>query len=116
MDTPAPKHGDTETIVREFTRCRVGSFILTNRTDESNDLLALDPETLDFTGMTRGEVVHVEQVRETSLIEYAKCYRYGFTGQIRPQCLRRDVEVLGTGSARKLWHTKARGFYWLAVQ
>jgi len=60
-------------------------------------------------------VVEPRTVEVTAEIVQEREYRYGFEGQLRERCTKRTERIVETEPRLKLWRTKKRGWYWIAV-
>lgn len=92
-------------------RAVLDNTIITMSDHEVEQLLNLDERTIDWYGLRRGDVLTIETVETTVDIVAEKEYRYGFDGLKQDRQTNRRERVVST-EARKLWKTKARGWYW----
>jgi len=106
MTTYEDTHTDIQTIRR--------NVVLTEMAHLSQAIIDLDPGEIKWHGLCRGDVITFRTVEVTSTIETYKEYRYGHIGQTRERVTNRSERILSE-KTRKLWHTKARGWYWLEV-
>ena len=101
---------------RTYTTLQVelNGAILSETEQEVQSLLNLNPQTIKWHGLRRGDVLIFRAVQATVAVETYKEYRHGFTGQTRERVTNRSERILSE-KTRKLWHAKARGWYWLEV-
>jgi len=75
----------------------------------------LDDEIVHLLCLRRGTIAEPHTVEVTAEIVQEREFRYGWSGQLREQCAKRTECIVKTGQRLKLWHTQARGWYWIAV-
>ena len=79
----------------------------------AEDILALNPETIEWLGLKRGATFVFRTVEIVAEIEMVPEYRYGFDGNERETVTSRSERLVSEDAPRKLWHTAKRGWYWI---
>ena len=101
---------------RTYTTLQVelNGAILSETEQEVQSLLNLNPQTIKWHGLRRGDVLVFRAVQVTVTVETYKEHRHGFTGQIRERVTHTKEEVISEDPPRKLWRTAdKRGWYWI---
>ena len=89
----------------------VKNTVITSTEHDVEQLLNLDERMIEWHGLRRGDFLTIETVEVTFDIVERKEYRYGFDG-LKRECQENRKERVIATETRKLWKTKARGWYW----
>lgn len=100
-------------VYQEQQLLLVGDNVLLAGHDAEWALDKIDNATVQHLCLYRGMIAEPRTVEVTAEIETYCEFRYGWSGQLRERCARRTERIVETGQRRKLWRTKARGWYWI---
>ena len=87
---------------------QAGNVVYSGR--DAEQIRALNPETLNWFGFRRGDLVTFSEVQVSVDIEVVREYRYGFSGQLVERQNNRRREVVSEKTL-KLWKNGS-GWYW----
>ena len=104
----------------EFDEFRARTaYMATGCTHDAREIYNLVPATwkypaaIEYLDLRRGDRVTFETLHVETETVFEREFRYGYTGQRVERAVSRTETVTETETL-KLWHTKARGYYWIA--
>ena len=104
------------TVIYKTKEIELDCCVLTSEERQVNEIMALQDfgYYVNLFNLRRGNIVAVREVEVTVVVGKERCFKFGYDGALREVCYSRRSEVLSE-KRYKLWCTKARGYYWIAL-